>query len=316
MDEENNTVISSYIKRDGTGLFDGYPELARDAMSQFPISGEIFPANLPRDENILLKFTDGNLIVNDAPEVAESCYTVEEISKQRFYIFDGNGRSGKKNVGGVHAKSSAEDIVKYDVCCCTFTIYTDCSDVFSDGTLHFMEGILDDMGHSFWKIDVDANHVQLVPKHLREYIGKPYGFYPRGDIHDGKGNDFYDVNGALIEEESHYNNLLAKKTGTALHVWHISFDGCLSGLESTHLIQNNKPKYDLACFNCTDAAVSVGRACGAPVPDAGIPDLSILETIRGWDKSFGLSRTDGTYSSPLGLLVNLYSINKMYGENE
>ena len=124
-------------------------------------------------------------------------------------------------------------------------------------------------------------------------------------------------------ETDHYDNILAHESGTVLHAWHISFEGCLNGLERVYSIANDKPRYDLACFNCTDAAVSVGHACGAPVPAAGLPDFSIWETIRGfwgdqsdWMKTFDLSRADGSYSSPLGLLMNLFYINHLYGETE
>lgn len=81
-----------------------------------------------------------------------------------------------------------------------------------------------------------------------------------------------------------------------------------------HEIETTKPNDDLLCFKCTNAAISIGRACGAPVPGAGIPDLSVLESIRGglsgdtdWAQSIWnlWNGSDGSYSCPFGLLVNL-----------
>ena len=136
-------------------------------------------------------------------------------------------------------------------------------------------------------------------------------------------DDYYDVDGRVDKETDHYDNVVGKTALTSFHVWHISLDGAISGLARADSIIQTKPKYDLACFNCADAAMSVGRACGAPVPAAGLPDLSIGEILRGllkdnadWVKSLDSSEIDGTYSSPLGLLLKLYIINEMYGEQE
>lgn len=107
----------------------------------------------------------------------------------------------------------------------------------------------------------------------------------------------------------------AQTTDTAYHVWHISFNGCISGLEEVCSIAAKTNKYDLASYNCADVAVSVGRACGAPIPDAGLPDLSIIEIVRGWfdeDENWDNAK-DGSYSSPFGLMLNLKYINWMYG---
>ena len=102
--------------------------------------------------------------------------------------------------------------------------------------------------------------------------------------------------------------------------WHIPFEGCVKGLERVYGIAQDKPKYDLACFNCTDVALSVGLACGVPVPAAGFPDLSIVGLIRirfkDWEGTIDLSAFDGMYSSPIGLLMNLEELNELYGENE
>ena len=191
--------------------------------------------------------------------------------------------------------------------------------------VYFLENIFDDIGHSFCKIDIDAEHQHLVPKHLTKFIGKPYGFYPNSNDPNGKSEAYYDVVSAFHEERKHFDNVNEQKSGTATHVWHISFAGCVKGLERMYEIETTKPKYDLMCFNCTDAAISIGRACSAPVPDAGIPDLSVLESLRGiakenddWaQKVWNLWKdSDGSYSSPLGLLVNLNYTNMKYGEKE
>lgn len=318
MDEKNDTVIGSYVKRDGSGLFGGYPELAEDAMTQCPVRIEVIPGNLPDGESASLVFPNGNLIVNDDPEVAESSYGVGEINSQLFYLFDESGSLGKKTVEARHDASSAKDVIGYDVCCCTVTICTDCSDLFGRGLWYFLTSMLENMGHSFWKIDMDDDHIQFIPEHLRKYIGKYYGFYPSPTNTQGKAGEYYDVAGDLKEEASHAENLSEHKIGTRSHTWHISLEGCIRGLECVYSIETQKPKYDLACFNCTDVAVSVGRACGAPVPDAGLPDSSIGERLRAWIKKHAdwAKESDGTYSCPLGLFVNLFSTNKMYGEIE
>ena len=62
-------------------------------------------------------------------------------------------------------------------------------------------------------------------------------------------------------------------------------------------------------------AISVGRACGVPLQDAGFPDFSLFEIIReviGDDENWTNDR-DGSFSSPLGLLVNLKYNNFLYG---
>ena len=159
MDEKNDTVISSYVKRDGTGWFEGYPDLAEEAMTKCPVEIEVLPENLPAEEKVRIAFEDDNL----------------------------------------------------------------------------------------------------------------------------------------------------------------------RGLERMYELETVRPNYDLLCFNCTDAAISIGRACGAPVPAGGLPDLSALESIRGglsgdldWAQSIlNLWKdSDGSYSCPLFLMWNLNIINEMYGVKE
>ena len=133
MDEKNDTIIGSYVKRNGSGLFGEYPELAADAMTRCPVRIKVSPGNLPDVESTSLVFPNGNLIVNDDPEVAESSYGVDEINSQLFYLFDESGSLGKKTVEARHDASSAKDIIGYDVCCCTVTIYSDASELFVDG---------------------------------------------------------------------------------------------------------------------------------------------------------------------------------------
>ena len=63
MDEKNNAITETYEKRDGTGLFDGYPDLAEDAMTKFPLRIELLPEKPPANEKIkfnLWKDSDGS----------------------------------------------------------------------------------------------------------------------------------------------------------------------------------------------------------------------------------------------------------------
>lgn len=327
MDEKNDTIIGTYVKRDGTGWLGGYPDLAREAMTQCPVKIEVSPENLPEDEKVALVFEDENLIdekvalewdtedlaVNMKPVIAKDHYSVRKINSQKFYLFNEMGTTTSKKVEAKHEDSSARDVVKYDVCCCTFTIYVDANGSFGG-----------DVGHSFCKIELDAGHWHLVPDHLTKYSGVPYGFYP---IPKGKGktNEYYDVGSQFIMEEEHFDNVNGRKFGTAMHVWHISFNGCLSGLQRMYEIETTEPNYDLMCFNCTDVAISIGRACGVPVPDAGMPDLAAFESIRGglngdtdWAQSIWnlWKDSDGSYSSPTCLFLKLLYTNWKYGENE
>ena len=167
-------------------------------------------------------------------------------------------------------------------------------------------------------INIDAEHEHLVPIHLQKYIGIPHGFYP-----DGDSEEYYDVPSDFCEEKRHFANVVANMTGTASHVWHISLEGCIKGLERMYELETVRPNYDLMCFNCTDAAISIGRSCGASVPSGGLPDLSAFESIRGglngdldWAQSILNKDSDGSYSSPLVLMWKLNMVNKMYGERE
>ena len=323
MDERNGTIIGTYVKRDGTGWFDGYPDLAKEAMIQCPVKVKVFPEGLPEKEKVALVFEDKNLIVNEKPKTAKNHYSIRRINRRKFYLFNETGTPTSKKVEAKHEDSSARDIVKYDVCCCTFTIYSDASELFVNGKWNvpeIIQNVTITPGHAFCKIDIDAEHKKLVDERLKKYIGLPYGFYP----HDESAG-FYDVPSDFHREDKHFKNVVANKIGTASYVWHISFEGCIKGLERMHEIETTKPNYDLLCFNCTDAAVSIGRACSAPVPGAGIPDLSALESIRGglngdtdWAQSIWnlWKDSDGSYSSPLSLMWNLNIIKKMYGEKE
>ena len=48
--------------------------------------------------------------------------------------------------------------------------------------------------------------------------------------------------------------------GTAKHTWFVTIDDLIAGLRAVHSLKNRS--YNLAVFNCTDAALMVVNACG------------------------------------------------------
>ena len=278
-------------------------------MMNYPVSIGVLPKCLPNEEGITFEFCDNDLItdVNRTitgvdHKVSEHHYTLGEVANQKFYLFDGTGSSGKKKFSALHDNSAAHDMITYDACCCVFAVFADCTSSIT--------------GHSFWKIEVDESHLKLLPDHLRPYVGV-YGFYP-AQIGGDKTESYYLAPGQLRKDDFLYREHFvdqAQTSRTAHHVWHISFRRCIDGLEEVHSIASKKPKYDLSNYNCTDVAISVGRACGVPLQDAGFPDFSLFEIIReviGDDENWTNDR-DGSFSSPLGLLVNLKYNNFLYG---
>ena len=308
-DEKNGEMISSFVERGPDAMFGGYPTLAEDEMMKYPVSIGVLPKSLPNEEGITFEFCDNDLItdVNRTitgvdHKVSEHHYTLGEVANQKFYLFDGTGSSGKKKFSALHDNSAAHDMITYDACCCVFAVFADCTSSIT--------------GHSFWKIEVDESHLKLLPDHLRPYVGV-YGFYP-AQIGGDKTESYYLAPGQLRKDDFLYREHFvdqAQTSRTAHHVWHISFRRCIDGLEEVHSIASKKPKYDLSNYNCTDVAISVGRACGVPLQDAGFPDFSLFEIIReviGDDENWTNDR-DGSFSSPLGLLVNLKYNNFLYG---
>lgn len=301
-DEKNGEMISSFVERGVDAIIGGYPPLAKEEMTKFPVSIGVMPNSLPKDEAISIVYSDNEIITGVDQKVSKSCHTIGEVADMKFYLFDGTGSSGKKKFSALHDNSAAHDMITYDACCCVFAVFADCTSSIT--------------GHSFWKIEVDESHLKLLPDHLRPYVGV-YGFYP-AQIGGDKTESYYLAPGQLRKDDFLYREHFvdqAQTSRTAHHVWHISFRRCIDGLEEVHSIASKKPKYDLSNYNCTDVAISVGRACGVPLQDAGFPDFSLFEIIReviGDDENWTNDR-DGSFSSPLGLLVNLKYNNFLYG---
>jgi hypothetical protein len=119
------------------------------------------------------------------------------------------------------------------------------------------------------------------------------GFYPSGGVVDlvlpQKGAVLYE--GDLTSR--HDSRVESGAPGTAKHTWFVPIDDLIAGLTAIKSLKNRS--YDLATFNCTDAALFVVNACGI---------------ATNWEE-MGL-----VYASPLELYHALTAVNGVVGGME
>ena len=150
-----------------------------------------------------------------------------------------------------------------------------------------------DIGHAFWKLEIDPSHIDMIPSNLRSYVCAYMGFYPAG----GVAGLVLPQEGALRYERTvpgrHDLRVESGAPGTAKHTWFVTIDDLIAGLNAIKSIENHS--YNLPTFNCTDAALFVVNACGV---------------VTNWGE-MGL-----LYSSPLELYHALTAVNGVVGGME
>ena len=188
-----------------------------------------------------------------------------------------------------------------------------------------MGDISDDVGHSFWQLEIDEVHETLIPDYLRFYVNRPLGFYPAE-------SGLFGVKGSIEDESegnrTHYANFgESGRAGLAKHTWHITVVDCVSGLRRVKEME--QADYDLAFKNCTDMVREIGHAADVDVPNASYVDLkSALRSNLAGQLEVSLldwfernvvdvnSTVEGPFSSPLYLYLQLVYLNLTRGEEE
>lgn len=287
----------------------------KESVSAHVILSEILPATLKDDDAISLEFQDGEVVVKTmlgfSIEQAKSEYALDEFLEEEFHLLGVS--PGDKDVKVTHCPSDAVDKIRYRAYECKFTAYSDCSELLAKGLKEVWGDISEDFGHSFWMLEIDAEHIDLIPADLREEVNTPKGFYP-----DGGG--LFNVPGHIDKEadHEHYGNCIEDKRGTAQHTWYVTLEDCISALRCAK--ERRNAMYDLQVYNCTHAVIEVGEAASADVPHSGIDDIirivnptgDLSELVEGY---MGIS-APSNYASPIVLYVNLMYLNFVRGSAE
>ena len=287
-----------------------FSKKAYDNLSKHEVLVDVYPEGMPGDELISFTYSGDYVLENKQISGAEEClfemmyspdsllsgvlsrsvacakrqYSIDQLADQSFSLLGTS--AGRQEIMSRHCNSEAQDKVVYDVYCCRVTICTD-----SAGGTTF--NTIKDIGHAFWKLEIDPSHIDMIPSNLRSYVCAYMGFYPAG----GVAGLVLPQEGALRYERTvpgrHDLRVESGAPGTAKHTWFVTIDDLIAGLNAIKSIENHS--YNLPTFNCTDAALFVVNACGV---------------VTNWGE-MGL-----LYSSPLELYHALTAVNGVVGGME
>jgi len=156
-----------------------------------------------------------------------------------------------------------------------------------------------DVGHAWWQFRVDAGLLDDVPADLLAYVNTPMGFYPANGV--GLTN-WTDDGAVVLPDNGHFPEVQ--------YGWDLSPAGLLDGLEYARQLQESPPIYDLADFNCTDAAIACGAEAGVAVPDTSGSFLLLFQGSNPGDLgedlvSLGANRVAGEFAGLSGDLIEV-----------
>jgi len=287
-----------------------FSKKAYDNLSKHEVFVDVYPEGMPGDELVSFTYSGDYVLENKQISGAEEClfelmyspdsllsgvlsrsvacakrqYSIDQLADQSFSLLGTS--AGRQEIMSRHCNSEAQDKVVYDVYCCRVTICTD-----SAGGTTF--NTIKDIGHAFWKLEIDPSHINMIPSDLRSCVCSYMGFYPGG----GEVNLVLPIKGVVLYESDltsgHVSRVESGAPGTAKHTWFVTIDDLIAGLNAIKSLENRS--YNLATFNCADAALFVVNACGV---------------VTNWGE-MGL-----LYSSPLELYHALTAVNGVVGGME
>lgn len=116
-----------------------------------------------------------------------------------------------------------------------------------------------DVGHSWWRLDLSSETVEVVPFDLQyPFVGQNGGYWPENPDNLKPLTNYEDDGVVLI---GLYNGD-GGHTPTGSHTWQLEFDDFLNALEYFKYRALNPGTYNLYSRNCTTEACAVGNEAG------------------------------------------------------